>query len=54
MKYFIVVLSVLAFSISCDSGKNRNSLLPKPGDIKADEYVTSIDKDTTLITKNGV
>jgi hypothetical protein len=54
MKYVITILAVFAFIIiSCNTGTKTKSLLSKPRDIKADEYVISIDKDTTLVTKNG-
>jgi hypothetical protein len=54
MKYIIIALSFLAFIIiSCKAGKDSNALLSKPGDIKGDEYVIAIDRDTTLVTKNG-
>jgi len=52
MKYIIVLLTFLALIISCNTGK-KTSLLSKPDDMIADEYVINIDKDTTLVTKNG-
>lgn len=53
MKKIIACLVLFtAFIIACNSGKNK-SLLSKPDDIVADEYVINIDKDTTLQTKNG-
>jgi len=52
MKYIILLLTSLALIISCNTGK-KTSLLSKPDDMIADEYVINIEKDTTLITKNG-
>ncbi len=52
MKYIIILLASLALIISCNTGK-KTSLLSKPDDMIADEYVINIDKDTTLVTKNG-
>ena len=52
MKYIIILLTSLALVISCNTGKKSN-LLSKPDDMTADEYVINIDKDTTLVTKNG-
>lgn len=54
MKKIITCLTILAaINISCNTGKKSGSLLSKPDDIVADEYVINIDKDTTLKTKNG-
>jgi hypothetical protein len=53
MKYIIITLTLLALIVSCNTRKKTNSFFSKPGDIKADEYVIGIDKDTTLATKNG-
>ena len=54
MKKIITCLTILtAIIIACNTGKKNGSLLSKPDDIVADEYVINIDKDTTLETKNG-
>ena len=52
-KIIIAPLVLLTVIISCNTGKNKSSLLQKPDDIKADEYIITIDRDTTLVTKNG-
>lgn len=52
MKYIIALLSSLVIIISCNTGK-KTGLLSTPDDMVADEYVITIDKDTTLVTKNG-
>lgn len=52
MKKIIFLLCTIAvIIIACQS--NRSSVLAKPGDIAADEYTIDINKDTTLVTKNG-
>jgi mono/diheme cytochrome c family protein len=54
MKKIIATLAILtAIIIACNTGNKNKSLLLKPDDIIADEYVINIDKDTTLQTKNG-
>lgn len=53
MKYIITLLTIAAIVlIACSTGKN-DRLLGKPGDLIADEYVINIERDTTLVTKNG-
>ncbi len=52
-KIIIAPLVLLAVIISCNTGKNKSSILQMPDDIKADEYSINIDRDTTLVTKNG-
>lgn len=52
-KIIVASLVILVFIFSCNTGKNNNLILQKPGNIKADEYVINIDKDTVLVTKNG-
>ncbi len=53
MKKTIPCLVLLtAIIIACNTGKNK-SLLSKPDELVAEEYVINIDKDTTLQTKNG-
>ena len=52
-KIIITALVLLTIVISCNTGKHKNSILQKPDDIIADEYVINIDQDTTLVTKNG-
>ena len=52
MKKIIFLLCTIAvIIIACQS--NRSSVLAKPGDITPDEYTIDINKDTTLVTKNG-
>jgi hypothetical protein len=53
MKYIISLATILAIIISCNTGNKKSNLLAKPGDMKADEYVINIDRDTTIETKNG-
>lgn len=54
MKKIIALLSLLTvLIIACTTRQQTNSLLSKPGDVKADEYSITIDRDTTLVTKNG-
>lgn len=54
MKKIIALLSLLTVVIiACDTSQQTNSLLSKPGDVKADEYSITIDRDTMLVTKNG-
>lgn len=54
MKKIITLLSLItALIIACTTSQQTNSLLSKPGDVKADEYSITIDRDTTLVTKNG-
>lgn len=54
MKKIIALLSLLTVVIiACTTNQQTNSLLSKPGDVKADEYSITIDRDTTLVTKNG-
>lgn len=54
MKKIIALLSLLTvFIIACTTSEQTNSLLSKPGDVKADEYSITVDRDTTLVTKNG-
>lgn len=53
MKKTITLLFLLTvIIIACNTVKTK-SLLSKPGDLIADEYIINIDKDTTLQTKNG-
>lgn len=54
MKKIIALLSFLTvLIIACTTSQQTNSLLSKPGNVKADEYSITIDRDTTLVTKNG-
>jgi predicted small secreted protein len=54
MKKIIRFLILSAFIIiACNTNKKTGSLISKPDDIKAGEYVVNIDRDTTLETKNG-
>ncbi|MBN8673648.1 MAG: hypothetical protein J0L56_05915 [Chitinophagales bacterium] len=54
MKKIIALLSLITVVIiACTTNQQTNSLLSKPGDVKADEYSITIDRDTTLVTKNG-
>jgi hypothetical protein len=54
MKKIIALLSLLiVVIIACTTSQKSNNLLSKPGDVKADEYSITIDRDTTLVTKNG-
>ncbi len=54
MKKIIALLCFLtALIIACTTSQQTNSPLLKPGDVKADEYSITIDRDTTLVTKNG-
>ena len=54
MKKIIACLALFAsFIIACNTGNKSNSILSKPGEIIADEYTINVDKDTTLVTKNG-
>jgi cytochrome c2 len=52
-KFIIAPLLMLTVVISCNTRKDKSFVLQTPGDIKADEYVISIDRDTTLVTING-
>lgn len=49
LAFFMIVTLVI---IACNSSK-KTKLLYKPGDAPAHEYVINIEKDTTLVTKNG-
>ncbi|MBL7748281.1 MAG: c-type cytochrome, partial [Chitinophagaceae bacterium] len=51
-KVVITSLFLFCIIIACKQTK-QNRLLQKPGEIKADEYLIDITKDTTLVTKNG-
>lgn len=54
MKKIIALLSFFTvLIIACTTNQQTNRLLSKPGDVKADEYSITIDRDTTLVTKNG-
>lgn len=52
MKYIITFLTLLALVISCNTGRKTDFLL-NPKDMIADKYSINIDRDTTLVTKNG-
>lgn len=52
MKYIITFLAFLALVISCTTDRKTN-FLSNPDDMIADEYIINIDRDTTLVTKNG-
>lgn len=52
-KLIFSCLLITVIIIACKSSRQHGLLLQKPGDIPADEYVINIDKDTTLVTKNG-
>ncbi len=53
MKYIVAILAISALIICCNTGAKKSGLLSKPDDLKADEYVINIDRDTTVETKNG-
>lgn len=53
MKKILVILSVIAIIIlACNTTKVK-SILQKPNDVTPDEYTININRDTTLVTKNG-
>lgn len=53
MRKTISVILVLIFVIIGCNQSNKNKLLQTPDEMQADEYVVDIDRDTTLVTKNG-
>lgn len=54
MKYIIAVLCTLTvIIIACNSKSDSGPLSGSPESMNADEYTITIDKDTTLVTKNG-
>jgi hypothetical protein len=56
MKKVLILLSLIAIIIitiiACNTTKAK-SILQKPGDVTPDEYTININRDTTLVTKNG-
>src|SRR5690349_12449680 len=51
-KVILLLVIATAIVIACNTG-SKTILLQKPGTAPADEYAINIDKDTTLLTKNG-
>jgi hypothetical protein len=52
-KVIIACLLCAAVIFACKTTQQKGLILQKPGDVSADEYVISTEKDTTLVTKNG-
>lgn len=53
MKYIIALITIATVILIACNSENNNRLFWKPGNLIPDEYVINIEKDTTLVTKNG-